>query len=503
MPALLIATGTLMALAGSFLAWQGWGIVVVERGWVQVIAGTTLATGGALVLAMGLVWRDLRRLFASRPQAEPAPAAFVPSRVEPTSESSIPAAPVLAGAAAVAVVAAETGGAEDSGSTRDWRSFAPKTETEADISSVAMPEAVAESRGAGSDAALGALEDLLQANRPSPEPDPRPGDAPPLEAARAVPDADPDPLSAVILPSWTAPAAAPFPEPERVIPPAQDPIVMDRIVGSPAPEVPAPLPIMEPAPSPEPEPAGLVERILKRGRGRSSKADKNAVAAEAPALGAAAAAVEATPGDSASPATSEPAPSDPFAASAYGTEPFAVPTGRADDPLAALSSLAGQAEPSPVRFDSPSERPVDLDDLARLVQVASTPDEPEPAAPILDLEPASSEATGEAAPAVAGDEARPSAYGSAPEPVQEAEPVEREPVLAPRAPSGPITIEGEAEPATADIPYVVKTYTSGGHTYMMFSDGTIEADTPEGLFRFGSIEELKAYIASQVPADAG
>lgn len=29
--------------------------------------------------------------------------------------------------------------------------------------------------GAGSDAALGALEDLLQANRPSPEPDPRPG----------------------------------------------------------------------------------------------------------------------------------------------------------------------------------------------------------------------------------------------------------------------------------------------------------------------------------------
>lgn len=50
---------------------------------------------------------------------------------------------------------------------------------------------------------------------------------------------------------------------------------------------------------------------------------------------------------------------------------------------------------------------------------------------------------------------------------------------------------------------MVKTYTSGGHTYMMFSDGTIEADTPEGLFRFGSIEELKAYIASEVPADAG
>jgi len=43
---------------------------------------------------------------------------------------------------------------------------------------------------------------------------------------------------------------------------------------------------------------------------------------------------------------------------------------------------------------------------------------------------------------------------------------------------------------------VVGTYNSGDNRYVMFSDGSIEAETPEGLFRFGSLDELKDFIAS-------
>ncbi|WP_414471713.1 hypothetical protein [Microvirga sp. M2] len=52
---------------------------------------------------------------------------------------------------------------------------------------------------------------------------------------------------------------------------------------------------------------------------------------------------------------------------------------------------------------------------------------------------------------------------------------------------------GEARPSGATV---VGTYNSGDNTYVMFSDGSIEAQTPKGVFRFQSLDELKAFIAS-------
>ncbi len=49
----------------------------------------------------------------------------------------------------------------------------------------------------------------------------------------------------------------------------------------------------------------------------------------------------------------------------------------------------------------------------------------------------------------------------------------------------------EPRPAT-----VVGTYNSGDNKYVMFSDGSIEAQTPNGVFRFKSLDELKEFIAS-------
>jgi hypothetical protein len=54
------------------------------------------------------------------------------------------------------------------------------------------------------------------------------------------------------------------------------------------------------------------------------------------------------------------------------------------------------------------------------------------------------------------------------------------------------------EPVPEPLPRVVAgTYASGGNTYVMYSDGSIEAETPGGKYTFNSLEELKAFAASE------
>jgi hypothetical protein len=57
-----------------------------------------------------------------------------------------------------------------------------------------------------------------------------------------------------------------------------------------------------------------------------------------------------------------------------------------------------------------------------------------------------------------------------------------------------------AEETATEVPAIVGTYRSNGTVYVMYADGSIEADTPEGIFRFGSLEELKAHIAGNAEA---
>jgi hypothetical protein len=73
--------------------------------------------------------------------------------------------------------------------------------------------------------------------------------------------------------------------------------------------------------------------------------------------------------------------------------------------------------------------------------------------------------------------------------------------------------QGDSEPAVTEVdqevPYedetsseemtpatVIGTYNSGDNKYVMFSDGSIEAQTPSGVFHFKSLDELKAFIAA-------
>ena len=59
---------------------------------------------------------------------------------------------------------------------------------------------------------------------------------------------------------------------------------------------------------------------------------------------------------------------------------------------------------------------------------------------------------------------------------------------------------GEVEPAIGAPeapPTLVGRYTSGGASYMIFSDGSIEAETEEGAFKFASMGDFKQFLRSR------
>ena len=58
----------------------------------------------------------------------------------------------------------------------------------------------------------------------------------------------------------------------------------------------------------------------------------------------------------------------------------------------------------------------------------------------------------------------------------------------------------EAEPEEAPVPVsVLKSGIVDGMAYTLYSDGSIEAQLPQGLLRFGSISELRAHIEQDTP----
>ena len=58
--------------------------------------------------------------------------------------------------------------------------------------------------------------------------------------------------------------------------------------------------------------------------------------------------------------------------------------------------------------------------------------------------------------------------------------------------------------AYAPAPDVIGRYNAGGAAYVMYSDGSIDAETQTGTFRFASMKELRQFIEHRtVPAGTG
>jgi hypothetical protein len=84
-------------------------------------------------------------------------------------------------------------------------------------------------------------------------------------------------------------------------------------------------------------------------------------------------------------------------------------------------------------------------------------------------------------------------YEPEPEPAREPQPAPaEEETVAPEEPAQEDSADEEPRSGST----IIGTYNSGENTYVMFADGSIEAQTPRGVFRFQSLDELKAFIAS-------
>ncbi len=139
----LLAFGAVLSLVGLYWMWSGWDIVQIERGWVSVISGAIMLSGGVMVSALAYGVMTLRAAMPAvsrapeherdrpplpdilRPRppesdAEPPVAEAAPVRERPLGAAlARPAAAVAATAASAAALAAKMRGADETDSRAD------------------------------------------------------------------------------------------------------------------------------------------------------------------------------------------------------------------------------------------------------------------------------------------------------------------------------------------------------------------------------------------------
>ncbi|HVL72753.1 MAG TPA: hypothetical protein VM434_12830 [Beijerinckiaceae bacterium] len=162
--------------------------------------------------------------------------------------------------------------------------------------------------------------------------------------------------------------------------------------------------------------------------------------------------------------------------------------GRAVEELARLRERTGRLDfPTPPLPARPEDRPgVAAAAAGALATAGARPPEDEravmKAADVIPEPAPAAEASAEPAPAT---EAPPDEAASAGEPD----------ATQTDAPAAARTEEEAAEGEAAE-PAIIGSYSSGGNTYVMYADGSIDADTPDGRFRFKSLDELKEFVAA-------
>jgi hypothetical protein len=192
----------------------------------------------------------------------------------------------------------------------------------------------------------------------------------------------------------------------------------------------------------------------------------------------------------------------------------ALPPAPALDPVDAIASglLAGAAEPirppepdglrlpAFLQAERPPEPPPTPD-----AALPSSPPEPEPAGPDrlfadLDIPPRiGRDRDAEPAPERDRPPAPPEPLpGERPDPDVAEAALAGEPTALPASEDPAESADPAEEPAaeTESGGAVIGTYTSGDNVYVMFADGSIKAETPDGTFHFASLDELKEFIAA-------
>jgi hypothetical protein len=535
----LYCVAAAMVLGGVYSAIVGWEIVILERGWTQVLSGVIVATGGVVLAAIAFLAGELRKLDASlRVRGDVGAAlparsesALAESNLEParTGDARTAAAP-LAGAAAFALAGFDKakGALGRKGAVEDKPDETAEADeaVRADLTEMpALPDPQMPDT---------ALADAEKAQEPPPgespmaEPDfviaqsqePAPsaadeflaraaeaeareaearemearememareengseeigGDAPRNEGdlrdavadalfaedlARAVAPQQPDATEFESAATEESVAEAPVMSEEHV---AQEERVADeeRVVG----EVPAPSPSLDTAPPAPDTPVPVTSQPDITEDEPSARPEIGEDLAEPANAATAMDAPEAALRDETARDEQEPE-SDPLntneAAISREREQFAA--------LLASQTATQEPEYAPALFEKEPEPEI-------IPQPEPIPEPvPEPPPP-----PASEAEPEEAAQPVA----------TAPEPEPEPERVPApEPEPATPEPVAPEPVTPEPPPLVPERS-VIGTYESGGNTYTMYADGSIDANTPDGNYHFGSLDELKTFIA--------
>jgi hypothetical protein len=439
MSIVVMAFGAILALGGVISIFLGYGMINVERGWTQVIAGATVLSGGSITLALGLILQRMEGLRAAVDSilVEDGPAMPQPLPVAPPAESLPQTESVQTSVVESDGMSLRTGaGALTAGAA------AIVSGTAAIASRVKAPAAP-----------------VVVAEAPPPPP----------PAPRSLSDiADPD--SALI-----------GLEPTKADVGMQ---MSEAAFGLEAPEVEdvPQEPAMEKAPK-----KSLFDELLAFGQPRKPEPVEVTVAHIELPLELALPSAAPLPPELPEMAALEPVQSDDV-----------IKDFRAvDEPLPedwlekAMANLDALDEADKIK----AEQAARIDDAASLAMSGI-------AADLLPahhdvLEPAQLQAS--AGHASHASENFPPPPPPTPAPVVPPPP----PPVAPAAVSPPpLAAHVHEEPeAAAHQPQlesaVIGRYTAAGTSYVMFADGSIEAESPSGIFRFKSMADLKAFIENK------
>ncbi len=416
----VLALGVLLTAAGGLSIYEGSDIIQLERGWTEVIAGTTAVAGGVVTMALGLILRRLKILSdlyatAGQPLQAPSPVAVEPhAAAAPLAASSLPASGLPA-----SILAA---------------------------SSSAPPPPAAIPIPSPEPASAGGLLNIPGALRPPP-PRPVPPPAKPFVRPAKPFYPEPEPAKELALASsgaalmeapQTQPHAAALDTPLDLAP-ADEGAIPER---------------------PRPSPAALsLDEMWKR---VTEEIERPIWSPEPPAAGPPAAKAEALP--------SEPAADllEP-----WEEEPKKEQTSARDSAAASESHRIDEpkAETAHEDVDAGSQN-ASNPDLHQDAGETAPHDAPHP--------PPLSEAHADET-FLQEDESL--IFGETPNPEPEAPP----PAAAERHLPPPV-------PPQAAEPAVIGRYEAEGTAYLMFDDGSIEAQSEAGVFRFASMAELKAFI---------
>jgi hypothetical protein len=430
----ILAAGLIFVVLGLAAMVNGWTIVQVERGWAQFIAGSVLLGSGALLVAMSVVVARLEALVSGAVTA--AIPASEPS-YEPTVPQARPASVVLADEGSMSERFAAD--APPSPAGMPLETFRPPVSVEEVAPPIAdeLEEEPAGSKdkripiGALAGAATAAAGATLASTLRRPD------------TPAALSDTPPPPPS-FSPPSFTPPS---FPPPPPFAPPP-----LPSLMPPPLPAAQAPFETRRAA-------TEFEERLFGAKTAKAIEAPMPVVQPEVDAPGL------NSPMEQAQEEVHEtpPAVESEFYAEAEEAPPVLGPVGDAEFSEELEDIRHAPAEPEPEPEPEPEAVP-EIDEMAWLdaaLRGVEMPQQPEWVA-----KPA-------------------------------AQPIHSTPPVPPAAAPEPYTpdVAPDEEPEAPSKGNIVRSYESQGVTYTLYDNGSVDAETSNGLFHFASVEELREFLA--------